>query len=101
MVSGKERIYLIGGLLKNNDPSNEIFEFNPTTKEWKKIVPEGVELPPLESFSSLMISSNDEEKIIIAFGFNENKAELSNVVYEYNVSKNKMSILFEGAPEGT
>ena len=48
-----------------------------------------------------MISSNDEEKIIIAFGFNENKAELSNVVYEYNVSKNKMSILFEGAPEGT
>lgn len=70
LVAGKDKIYLIGGLLKNTDPSNEICEFDPATCEWKKLCPEGVELPPLESFSSIMTTSNDEEKIIIAFGFN-------------------------------
>jgi hypothetical protein len=46
-----------------------------------------------------VIVSGEEEKIIIAFGFNEANACLSNVVYEYNISKNKLSILFEGAAE--
>jgi len=42
------------------------------------------------------VNYNAEEKIIIAFGFNEEKACLSNAIYEYNISKNKVSILFEG-----
>lgn len=46
------------------------------------------------------MASGEEEKIIIAFGFNEEKAALSNVVYEYNVAKNKLSILFEGTENG-
>ena len=41
-----------------------------------------------------------EEKIIIAFGFDENKASATNAVYEYNISKNKMSLLFPGTEQG-
>jgi hypothetical protein len=44
----------------------------------------------------VIVSKNDSEKIVIAFGFNEEKASLSNVVYEYDISKNKLSILYEG-----
>jgi len=45
----------------------------------------------------VLVNHNDEEKIIIAFGFNETNGELSNIVYEYNISKNKINILFDGA----
>lgn len=58
--------------------------------------PEGVKLPAIESFSAVIVNKSDSEKIVIAFGFNEEKASLSNVVYEYDIAKNKLSILFEG-----
>jgi len=38
-------------------------------------------MPPLESFAAVLVHSNDEEKIIIGFGFNEPKGALSNVIY--------------------
>ena len=46
------------------------------------------------------MKNGDEEKIVIGFGFIEEKASLSNAIYEYNISSNKMSILFEGSEEG-
>jgi hypothetical protein len=42
-----------------------------------------------------------EEKIIIAFGFNEDTASPCNTVYEYNPSSNKLSILFEGSEKAS
>ena len=39
LEGGKNKIYLIGGLLKNNTPSNEIYEFDPETKSWKLMRP--------------------------------------------------------------
>jgi hypothetical protein len=58
--------------------------------------PEGPKFPPLESFSAVLINNGAEEKIVIAFGFNETIASPSNTIYEYNISKNKLSILHEG-----
>jgi N-acetylneuraminic acid mutarotase len=95
LLGGKDKIYLIGGLKANDEASNEIYEFDPKTSEWTLVKPEGVKLPALESFSSALLSSA-EEKIIIAFGFNEELASPSNAIYEYNIPKNKLSILFEG-----
>lgn len=56
--------------------------------------PQGVKLPPLESFGAVVVQSADEEKIIIAFGFNEILSSPTNTVYEYNTTKNKLSVLF-------
>lgn len=42
-----------------------------------------------------------EEKIIIAFGFNEDTASPSNTVYEYNPANNKLRILFEGSEKSS
>jgi N-acetylneuraminic acid mutarotase len=92
LLSGKDRIYLIGGLKANNEASNDIFEFNPATEEWRKLKPEGVSLPPIESFGAVLINGA-EEKIVIAFGFNESTASYSNAVYEYSIAKNKLSVL--------
>jgi hypothetical protein len=70
LVAGKDHIFLIGGLLSNNDASNDIYAFQPESGEWSLLKPQGAELPPLESFGAVMVNSGDEEKIIIAFGFN-------------------------------
>ena len=101
LVAAKNRIYLIGGLLSNNDASDDIFEFNPDSNEWALIKPEGAKLPPLESFGAVAVQSADEEKIIIAFGFNELLSSPTNTVYEYNITKNKLSVLFEGTKAGS
>lgn len=47
LLGGKSKIYLVGGLLKNNSVSNEIFEFDPASQTWKQLKPEGVKFPPL------------------------------------------------------
>jgi len=43
------------------------------------------------------IKQGEEDKIIIAFGFNEDVVGPSNRVYEYHIQKNKISILHEGS----
>lgn len=96
LLGGKDRIYLVGGLQGNNSATNSIFEFNPEAREWKLLKPEGPTLPPMESFGAVLIQGA-EERIIIAFGFNETTAAYSNAVYEYNIAKNKMVILYEGS----
>jgi hypothetical protein len=63
--------------------------------------PQGAVLPPLESFGAVAVSSADEEKIIIAFGFSETLSSPSNAIYEYNISTNKLSVLFEGTGMGS
>jgi hypothetical protein len=57
LLGGKDRIYLIGGLKANDQASNDICEFNPSTSEWTLAKPEGAKLPALESFSSVLIGS--------------------------------------------
>lgn len=71
LLGGKEKIYLVGGLKGNNEASSEIFAFNPANEEWTLLRPEGVKLPPIESFAAVIVSKGDEERIIIGFGFNE------------------------------
>jgi hypothetical protein len=56
LLSGKDRIYLIGGLQANNQASNDIFAFDPRSREWTLLKPEGVTLPPIESFGSVLIT---------------------------------------------
>lgn len=47
LLGGKTNIYLVGGLLNNNQASNQIYAFDPATKEWKLLKPEGVKLPAI------------------------------------------------------
>lgn len=95
LLATKARIYLIGGLKGNNEASNEIFEFHPESSEWTLLHPEGSQLPPIESFSAVTVSK-EEERIIIGFGFNEELSSASNAIYEFTPAKNRLSVLFEG-----
>jgi hypothetical protein len=99
LLSTDSHIYLIGGLLINNTASSDIYQFDPATQLWNLLNPTGVKLPPLESFGAVAVKSNAEDRIVIAFGFDEDAASPSNRVYEYNVQKNKLSILHEGSLE--
>ena len=45
----------------------------------------------------MYIASGEEEKIVIVCGYDGAKAEYLNSVYEYNITKNKVSILFLGS----
>ena len=77
--------------------SNDIYKFDPETSLWELMQPEGVKLPPLESFGAAVTETNGETRIIIAFGFNEETASPSNTIFEYNTATNKLSILYEGS----
>jgi hypothetical protein len=48
-----------------------------------------------------MVGAGEEERIIIAFGFNEKVSAPSNAVYEYSVAKNRLAVLFEGTKVGS
>lgn len=91
-------MYLIGGLNHSGSATNDIWAYSPAEEKWEKLAPEGVTLPPLESFGSRVVTSGEEERIIIAMGFNEETSSPSNVIYQYVPASNKLTILFEGAP---
>lgn len=56
LLGGKTHIFLVGGLLKNDQASNEMFRFDPVTSSWDRLQPEGAKLPALESFSAVLVS---------------------------------------------
>lgn len=41
LIGGKSKIYLIGGLCDNIFSSNEIFAYDPETKIWEQLKPDG------------------------------------------------------------
>lgn len=61
--------------------------------------PEGEALPQIDSFGCVYLNHGGDEKIIIIGGYNGATAEYLNSVYEYNISKNKVSVLFAGQQE--
>ncbi len=93
LVSTESHLYLIGGLLINNTASNDIYQFDPATHLWTLLKPTGLALPPLESFGAVSVKTNGEDRTVIAFGFDEDSSSPTNRVYEYNVAKNRLSIL--------
>jgi hypothetical protein len=50
----------------------------------------------VDSFGYVYISAGDEEKIVMVCGYDGKNASYLNSVYEYNITKNKVSILFPG-----
>lgn len=103
LVSTRTHVYLIGGLNHSGSASDEIWAYSPAEEKWEKVVPEGAKLPPIESFGAVVVSAGEEERIVIACGFNDETASPSNVIYQYVPASNKLSILFEGgkASNGT
>lgn len=81
--------------------SGEIFEFSPENKTWARLKPEGEKLPEIDSFGCVYVGGKEEEKIVIICGYDGKKADYLNSVYEYNITKNKLSILFQGASAKT
>lgn len=69
-MSTASHIYLIGGILINNIASSDIYRFAQETNTWELMKPEGIQLPPLESFGATTVTIAGEERIIIVFGFN-------------------------------
>ena len=99
LVGAKGRIYLVGGLCTDLRSSSQIHSFDPLTKVWTLMKPEGESLPEIDSFGCVYLEREGEERIVIVGGWNGEKAEYLNSVYEYNITKNRLSILFEGSPE--
>ena len=58
--------------------------------------PEGETLPHIDSFGCVYLEKEGEERIVIMGGWDDEKADYLNSVYEYNITKNRISILFEG-----
>lgn len=56
--------------------------------------PDGEELPEIDSFGCVYVKSGEEEKIIMICGYDGKNAIYLNSVYEYNITKNKISKLF-------
>ena len=96
LIGGKKYIYLVGGLSSDIHSSNQIFEFNTEKRVWKLLKPEGDKLPEIDSFGCAYIANGEEEKIVIACGYDGKNADFLNSVYEYNITKNKISTLFPG-----
>ena len=61
--------------------------------------PEGETLPHIDSFGCVYLEKEGEERIVIMGGWDDEKADYLNSVYEYNITKNRISILFEGRKE--
>ena len=96
LIGGRRRIYLVCGLSSDVRSSNEIFEFDAEKCIWKLLKPEGDKLPEIDSFGCAYISNGEEERIIIACGYDGKNADYLNAVYEYNITKNRISTLFAG-----
>jgi hypothetical protein len=94
MIATKNRIYLVGGLHSDITGSNDIYSFDPQHKKWEKLSPVGDSLPRLDSFGCVLSQREGEEVLIILCGYNTDRSAYSNAVYEYNIAKNKISILF-------
>lgn len=47
LLAGKNRIFLVGGLLKNDEASSDICSFDTVSQQWELLKPEGTKLPPL------------------------------------------------------
>lgn len=58
--------------------------------------PEGDKLPLIDSFGCAYVENEGEEKIIIICGYDGKIADCINSVYEYNITTNKVNILFVG-----
>jgi hypothetical protein len=43
------------------------------------------------------VASGEEEKIVIACGYDGKSADYLNSVFEYNITRNKLSTLFPGS----
>ena len=99
LIGSKERIYLLGGLCTDIHSSNKIHCFDPSSNTWILVKPEGESLPEIDSFGCVYLEKDGEERIIIVGGWDGGKAEYLNSVYEYNITKNRVSILFEGSQE--
>lgn len=97
LVGGKNKIYLVGGLSSDINSSNHIYEYDVDKHIWTLLKPDGDKLPEIDSFGHAYIANGDEEKIVIICGYDGSKAQYLNSVYEYNITKNKVSILFPGS----
>jgi len=96
LVGGKHKIYLLCGLSSDIHSSDQIYEFDPEKRHWTLLKPSGDKLPEVDSFGYVYISAGDEEKIVMVCGYDGKNASYLNSVYEYNITKNKVSILFPG-----
>ena len=94
LIGGKTHIYLVGGLCSDVASSDKIYAFDPHKETWELLKPEGEALPEIDSFGHVYLQQGEEEKIILIGGYNAAKAEYLNSVYEYNITKNKVSVLF-------
>jgi hypothetical protein len=63
---------------------------------WSLLKPEGDKLPEIDSFGCAYIENEGEEKIIIICGYDGKNENCLNSVYEYNITANKLNILFNG-----
>ena len=99
LVGTKNSIYLIGGLYTDVRSSSKIYCFNPESATWTLQNPVGESLPEIDSFGCVYLEKDGDELIIIVGGWDGAKAEYLNSVYEFNITKNKVSILFEGSQE--
>ena len=100
LIGGKSKIYLVGGLYNDIHSSGEIFEFDSEKRTWTLLKPSGDKLPEIDSFGCVYIASGEEEKIVILCGYDGKNADYLNSVYEYNITKNKVSTLFPGTKAG-
>ena len=41
LIGGKQKIYLIGGLVSDVQSSNQIYEYHPAKNSWTLLKPEG------------------------------------------------------------
>lgn len=99
LIGGKRKIYLVCGLSSDLHSSNQIYQYEPEKKIWALLKPEGDKLPEIDSFGCVYITAGQQEKIIITCGYDGKNAEYLNSVYEYNITKNKISILFPGTKD--
>lgn len=99
LVAGRDRLFLVCGLSSDVRSSSQIFAYAPAANTWALLHPEGEPLPELDSFGCVYVPGA-EERIVLLCGYDGRRADYLNAVYEYNITRNRVSLLFAGGSEG-